>query len=456
MHPARCVGTTLASLIAGLALSSPAQAAYPSYPASPPAHACTTITSSTATWQVNVNSAAAGTIQCLANGSYSSTVIFKRTAADTVTAASVSGYGAVLAGGMVVQKGTGGGITLQGLDVENNAVTPPPNTAGDCLRIDAGASSSTAPVSVTHSLVQHCNRNGIVMARPACSGCTPTTGYSSNVTLDNDEITDVGNTTTSANLVTLRGPNSSLTHSKLHDTPNDGVLLWGANNTVAHNIAFDFLPADSAKHPDFIQSWEYATDDGAQGLPPINAVIEGNRYWHATGPDAHFLLFAGGGSGSPGAFRDATIRSNEISDIGTGGHAIILATSETAGDVTGALVDGNTFYDAGRVEFNRGSTGTLRNNVFRLCTDNGPWVIGTGAVTIRHNTGSGVAGCTATGVNAANRDPLFVNPAAADFHLQASSPEIDTGTGGGSPGGTDIDDGTRIVGRAVDRGSDET
>src|SRR3954453_17487121 len=192
MHLARHVPLGLATLILVLAPAGPAQAAYPTYPASPPAHSCTTPARSVTDWQRNVNSAASGTIQCLANDTYAPTVLLKRTAAGTVTAASVSGYGAVLTGGLVVQKGTGGGITLQGLDIENNAATPPTGTGGDCVRIEAGASSATAPVSVIFSLIRRCNRSGVVMARPACSGCTPTTGYSSNVTLDNDEITGVG------------------------------------------------------------------------------------------------------------------------------------------------------------------------------------------------------------------------------------------------------------------------
>jgi len=53
-------------------------------------------------------------------------------------------------------------------------------------------------------------------------------------------------------------------------------------------------------------------------------------------------------------------------------------------------------------------------------------------------------------------DPLFVNPAAGDFHLTAGSPCIDVGdaTAPGLPP-TDIDGDSRIIGASVDIGADE-
>jgi hypothetical protein len=48
-------------------------------------------------------------------------------------------------------------------------------------------------------------------------------------------------------------------------------------------------------------------------------------------------------------------------------------------------------------------------------------------------------------------DPLFVDPDAQDFHLQAGSPAIDQGSSTGAPA-TDLDGVTRPQGAAVDVG----
>ena len=51
--------------------------------------------------------------------------------------------------------------------------------------------------------------------------------------------------------------------------------------------------------------------------------------------------------------------------------------------------------------------------------------------------------------------PLFVNPAAGDFHLQTNSPCVNTGDNGSAASGTDLDGNPRIVGSAVDIGAYE-
>lgn len=55
-------------------------------------------------------------------------------------------------------------------------------------------------------------------------------------------------------------------------------------------------------------------------------------------------------------------------------------------------------------------------------------------------------------------DPLLSDPGAADFHLLAASPAIDTGDPGyhPDPAETDLDGSPRLVGPAVDRGADES
>jgi len=51
-------------------------------------------------------------------------------------------------------------------------------------------------------------------------------------------------------------------------------------------------------------------------------------------------------------------------------------------------------------------------------------------------------------------NPLFVDPAAGDYHLQIGSPMIDRGTSAGAPS-TDYDGQARPTGEGVDIGADE-
>jgi hypothetical protein len=59
------------------------------------------------------------------------------------------------------------------------------------------------------------------------------------------------------------------------------------------------------------------------------------------------------------------------------------------------------------------------------------------------------------GVGNFTNDPLFVNEAGGDFHLQTNSPCINSGNNAYAPGPTDLDGNPRIVGGTVDMGAYE-
>lgn len=434
-------------------LFTPAAHAYPTYPPAPATPVCADTTTVLATAVSRVNTGTAG-IHCLANGTYAGPVTINRTVAGTATLAGTSGYGAVIDGGIIH---SGGSVTYRNLDLQNT--TSGAGTNGDCFTEDAGV---TAAVAIQYSTIHACNRNGVAQKRPACTPtpCTPTTGYANNLTVSMDIIKDVGNTDTTGNLLVLKLPSAAdggtalVAMNELTDTPNDVVNVWGNGLTFRQSYVHD-VTAAGTNHNDVLQTWQYATSDGAQGLPVTNLTMERIRTRAINGTNAHFVESTGTGHST------WIIKNSEIVDIGTASHAIILgANSDVTGNVTGARIWSNTFYDVGYTQFANASDGQIRGNIWRACTEaTGPWVLGTGVMTIDNNTGSGVAGCTASGTAFANRDPLFANAGLGDFHLTSTSPEIDTGNL--NPGGSDIDDGTRVVdgdsnGTAtVDRGSDE-
>jgi hypothetical protein len=103
---------------------------------------------------------------------------------------------------------------------------------------------------------------------------------------------------------------------------------------------------------------------------------------------------------------------------------------------------------------------TLRNNIVAL-NSSGVWANAafTGASTndVFGNTGANYDGpsgdLTATQGNL-SADPLFVNPAADEFHLTAHSPCVDAGTAIGNEA-MDLDGAPRFVGASVDIGAYE-
>jgi hypothetical protein len=59
------------------------------------------------------------------------------------------------------------------------------------------------------------------------------------------------------------------------------------------------------------------------------------------------------------------------------------------------------------------------------------------------------------GIGNITNDPVFVNPAAGDFHLQSNSPCINAGNNAAAPGGTDLGGNPRLIGGTVDLGAYE-
>jgi hypothetical protein len=130
-----------------------------------------------------------------------------------------------------------------------------------------------------------------------------------------------------------------------------------------------------------------------------------------------------------------------------GGLAVFLTGNGAAAEVANSVIWGSTATDCGRASFLDGDAdGDLTF----------------APVLFRHNDIDAADAVCATdpgfGLDGSNirRDPLFSDPAGADFHLTLHSPVIDRGDAAvaGLPPG-DIDGNSRVIGWGVDMGADE-
>jgi hypothetical protein len=440
--------TLLAALLLLLVLPA-TSSAYRTVPEAPLAHGCTTTTASLATFQTNVNTAAAGTTQCLSNGTYSGLATFNRTAAGLVNAASVSGYGAVITGGMAIN---GGSISFTGFEITNatNATN-----AGDCVREAAGV---TVGVALGYSKIHNCYRNGITQVRPACQApCTPASGYSSHFVIGNNRVYDVGNTDLLGDLIIIRGDSNYVSSNDLGDdtltSPNDAILAYGDSNTVdRNNIHGLVVPVGGTGHPDIVQTTANPGGDGAQGLPLTNFTMNNNVAWNNTDANGHFLIAEGLGHGP------WTIRSNVVRQMG--GIDVILGSSSPTGSPTGVKFSNNTIdggSDTDALVSIYGTTAVapiFASNAFYNA--GGLWSLA-GSATATRDYDSYYGGASFTETHGVYGNPLFANAGAGDFHLNVGSPLINAGDNGAliAVTGTDIDDQIRTQNGVNDIGADE-
>jgi parallel beta-helix repeat protein len=123
--------------------------------------------------------------------------------------------------------------------------------------------------------------------------------------------------------------------------------------------------------------------------------------------------------------------------------------------ITNCTITGNTAtYDGGGIECSYSSSPTVKNSILwgDTATTSGNEIYLTLSSTITVTYSDVEGGWTGTGN--INADPLFVDPANGNYHLQSNSPCIDTGTSEGAPS-HDIDGDSRPQGAGYDMGSDE-
>ncbi|HET7087483.1 MAG TPA: choice-of-anchor Q domain-containing protein [Anaerolineae bacterium] len=171
----------------------------------------------------------------------------------------------------------------------------------------------------------------------------------------------------------------------------------------------------------------------------LNTTFEGNLSRGTKG--GNFILETGGVSRLANNF---LLETNCPTGMFPGNSAIQVVNNTIVGCFQGIYVpvgasppiSNNLFYS---------NTTAIAGEGTPLLDYNGFWMNGSDFA---------VPTSTLTGTHNVFSNPLFVDPAAGDYHLQVGSPMIDRGTSAGAPS-TDYDGQTRPAGEGVDIGADE-
>jgi hypothetical protein len=289
-------------------------------------------------------------------------------------------------------------------------------TDGSCVTIEPGLSD----ITISHNRIHDCGVDGIHFVRPDDSGRP----YTDHVRIVGNSITGVGQDDSEGNDMTIYADRLKVERNNLTGTPNDAIDFWGDRHVYRRNLIHD-ISNSRGNHNDAFQTWtDY--DDGYEGKPVTNLVIDRNVVRDVTGGNSHCAMTEG-----PGHSR-WRISNNLFWNIDS--ICLILDTNEggthpSHPGIAGVRVYNNTFVRAGRVstvEFNSETTGMFVNNLLFDTASNhyeNPRNVTRG---FNFYGGSTPAGHER---HALRGNPRFVN-SGGDFRLSARSRAIDRGDRG--------------------------
>src|SRR5256886_5867673 len=224
-------------------------------------------------------------------------------------------------------------------------------------------------------------------------------------------------------------PTTDTTHARgVNASAADGVRFFGSGNTIRKNYIHDLMLSDSpGQSPDLnaFMTWGPATNyiiernlidkdssehhgiDIEAPVPPVGDIILRNNLFITRGTGWNPVVTAGSG----GTVTNVTIVNNTIAAVnGPAEYAVWLHPN-----IRGAIVKNNALYDHGT------------SYVPYIQVDSGASGVDIGFNSVSKSDAQPPKGTPYPGdlwmVN-----PLFVNLAAGDFHLQSGSPLIDKGT----------------------------
>jgi len=284
----------------------------------------------------------------------------------------------------------------------------------------------------------------------AYAGSFSTSGTGGTVTLTNNTIT--GNTTTHSN-----GHGGGV-----YATSYSGSAAAGTVSLTGNTITGNTGGGDGGG----VGAWISGSSGGGTITITSNTVT-GNTTTHSNGHGGGVYAYAQEGSGS-GTAGDVILTNNIIAGnnapgtvaYGGGVEAMSYSTSGTKGDVTATnntIVGNSSGHYGGGAVFD-GNTGRVYNNIIRgntATTTAGDIYLASLATADGYNNDYHEINGTWTNSNGnIDADPVFVGT--GDYHLQRTSPCVDTGinTAPSLPA-TDFDGDPRIIGSAPDIGADE-
>ncbi len=289
--------------------------------------------------------------------------------------------------------------------------------------------------TLENNFIHYTAREGIYVAAPL-----PNPTASQNCVIKNNRVYQAETAG-----ITIQGRNHLVEDNEIWDTfqysplwPNapsyvdaDGIHFFGSGHILRGNYIHDIkygIPENINPHIDCFQTWQDSVSEAAS-----NVVIEQNRCDNAQAQSA-----TEAGSGVTARYaKNLLIRNNILNAF-----AIVnINNSDGITIVNNTLLSNLNlnlqFFPEGISIANSTTNTTIKNNIFYNLpgqiiyagdTTSEQGVQG-GKNLVYRNDGQPLE---ASGTyNHSNDfwgiDPLFVNPAAGDFHLQASSPAIDTG-----------------------------
>src|SRR5213593_2523531 len=223
---------------------------------------------------------------------------------------------------------------------------------------------------------------------------------------------------------------NDISHTRsVNDSGADGIRFFGSANTVRKNYIHDLLVSDSpgeSPYPDALASWGPATNyifernlidkDSSQHhgfninawVQPVGGIIIRNNVFISRGDGYNPDVIAGVGGGT---MTNLTIVNNTMAAVnGPAENAVWLFAN-----VRGAIVKNNALYDRGT------------SSVPYILVESGASGVAIGFNSVSKSDAQAPNGSPYPGdlwmVN-----PLFVNLAGCDFHLQSASPLINKGT----------------------------